>query len=625
MCGFAVVIRKSSPLTLEEIASAAKRVAFRGPDNTSCRVISDSLSSFKNNETKLYCGIFHNRLNIVDHDLNSNQPFEDDDHVLVYNGEIYNYLEIRSKIQKKFNIEFKTKSDTEVLFYFLKFYGIQRINELDGIFAFTFISKSTFQIIAARDRFGVKPLYYYKTNDELILASEVDSIRNLASITPTISSDGISQYSILGYFPAPLTSWENVYSLFQGETIEYQPRLQTFTISSFLDHHPPNVISSYDDLCHEYKIRLRSNFYDQLQADCPIAMSLSGGIDSSLLATISQPYVRDKNITFVSVRFSDSSKQAGRLDESYKAETFLESIGLRDCFRAVHVDAASTFNSWKTMYKYLDLPFSDYTILLNMAIADFCSQQGLPVLISGDGADELHYGYRRYHSFDKYFSDQHQCVRPNFLKFILKLFPNPRVYRFFTSDTALLYLSLLNKSDKNSIMVEKYLSKADFLIRKDTLPYSLKCSPRNIDLFSYLSDGMMYKTDRSSMRYGVENRVPYLGLSSADLALTSLSKSELYKKRILRRLLKVEAPTYTPPQVKQGFSFPIRDWLRKNPWKGFIQTLFDESSDFNYLNLSYDLCNKQLQAFYNGDDSKFEFIWSTANLLLWCREKRVYS
>lgn len=623
MCGFAIVIRGATAISLNEIEYAAKKVAFRGPDNTTCRSFSQSFSSEDNGTSEIHCGMFHNRLSIIDHDVNSNQPFEDDNHILIYNGEIYNHAVIRLELQRKYNIRFRTLSDTEVLFYFLKYYGVEKLHELDGIFAFVFLSKVTLELIAARDRFGVKPLYYYDQDGEVIIASEVDSIRYLMSLKPEIDNSGVSQYSMLGYFPAPLTAWKNISSLFQGGTIESDLKRHTTLISSFLAL-PISGSASFDvKSSNQYTQCLKNNLYDQLQADCPIAMSLSGGIDSSLLASLSQPFARERNITFTSVRFSTASEQARRLDESYKAESFLMSIGLRDRFRPVTVDTESTFLCWKTIYKYLDLPFSDYTILLNMAIAEYCAQHGMPVLISGDGADELHYGYDRYSAFSKRFAEKKKRTKSNLLRFMTKLFQDPRIYRLFISDPALVYLSLLDKSGIHPTLIDDILSSAAFFINKDTLPFSLPCSPRDLDLFSYLSDGMMYKTDRSSMRYGVENRVPYLGLSSSTVALMGLSQSDLDNKKILKDFLNSVAPTYISSSRKQGFSFPIRQWLMKDPWKDFIEALFDDSLAFNQLELSQQLAKQRLHSFFQGDEIQFEYIWSIANLLLWFYEKKM--
>jgi asparagine synthase (glutamine-hydrolysing) len=572
MCGFGGIINWKSKTSFDALSSTASKVSFRGPDNTGIRLYD---YNFGKQETEGEVGLFFNRLAIIDLDKRSNQPFENERYVLVFNGEIYNYREIKNKlIQNGFH--FETSSDTEVLFNALIEYGSDAISLLNGMFAFAFIDKVEKKIILARDRVGIKPLNYLLNDSCFVFASEIDSIVRLSAEKQTISRSAVSAFLSLQYVPTPFTIWENIYKLPPGCFIEgfiddlkqnkevvpipYMDAYKKATASSGFSESLENL------LCNSLEL--------QLQSDVPLGLFLSSGIDSSLLAAlINKHFSNDQQFNFFTVAFDEDCKYED--DESYDAKAFLQGFENNNFFHHIlHVNPSIIKDVLTTMYEHLDEPFGDYAVMMNSVVSRK-AREHVTVVLSGDGSDELFWGYTRYTQWKKRREnfDWTHFLQPinGFVEWIPHTSLKKKIKRRLTTDPLRQYMNLVSSGH---FAADGFISDDAYWWFKDFEKLKHRPDlPSLMDVKTYLPDCMFYKVDRSSMGASLEVRVPFLDNQVVDYALQlNISKKSTPRfatKSPLKELLHKLAPHYRFDIPKRGFSFPLREWIT-NDWKEIV-------------------------------------------------------
>jgi asparagine synthase (glutamine-hydrolysing) len=617
MCGLFGVINSETNIEITTLQRLAQAVSFRGPNYTGT-VCYDL--SFQRNDKAGPHALFHNRLSIIDLNERSNQPFEDDAHSLVFNGEIYNYKDIRASLQSE-NITFQTSSDTEVLFMLLKHKGTDGIKLLNGMFAFAFINKNTQEVILARDRLGIKPLHYTINNKTLLFSSELDSIVRLLPSTPDINHSSISDFLLLQYTPTPNTIYKDIYKLKPGHFIK--------TTLSKLNNLMPLEPEPYWSVTSQLKIKkerpsldeleslITESINKQLNTDVPVGLFLSSGIDSSLIAALINAHKQDfkSDYHFFTVAFNEESKS----DESADAKTFINGFNNPNFkHHKLTLDQKTLSTQLENMYDYIDEPFGDSALLLNMLISKKAKEH-VDVVLSGDGADELFCGYERYFEWKNQLSTNTPLnLRQVLSKITPQLIRSKSTHLNNYADPVELYLKMLDPKAYEKRNLSQHFKDNWFL--EDLEPFNKrKDLPALIDMRSYLSDAMFFKVDRSSSAYGLEIRVPYTDNHVVDYAL-SLSDTEKmdmqYKgKKQLKQLLKKFAPHYSFSSQKKGFNFPLNKWMQTS-WKEQILALFTKTN-FDILQLDYTHYSKMLHKYYQGNYSLIHELWFLINLLLW--------
>jgi asparagine synthase (glutamine-hydrolysing) len=617
MCGFGGVISHKNTLRAADVAGIASKVSFRGPDSCGIRILDELLNVAESGNTAL----FFNRLAIVDLDSRSDQPFEDDENLLMFNGEIYNYHELKEQLQKG-GATFHTTSDTEVFFYALKKWGKEALPRLNGMFAFFWLDKKRRSFITGRDRLGIKPLYYHYNNGAFYFSSEIHSIVRLLSQKPSISAKAVEMYLWMQFVPTPYSVFENIYKIPPGCVIEA-------TLDKIHSEPPPfaywdaykSVSSASEETGNSLEAILQDSVKRQMQADVPLGLFLSSGVDSSLLASVVNKYFsQDQDVNFFTISFGEHTAT----DESRDAQAFIKGFNNPHLINhLLQVDPKYMQDHIGSLYDYYDEPFGDYASLLNWAISKK-AREFVTVAISGDGADELFWGYNRY---NKWRDLQKLNAIPALSSTISKtagLFGQvpvaKKIRKTFRHDPVERHFDLFllpafrDYFAGNAIMSNNLwaLDNVELIEERNDLPSIL-------DIKTYLSDAMLYKVDRSSMATSLEVRVPYLDNKVLDYALrTNLNKksNSLFKnKAVLKSLLYKLAPHYNIKQPKKGFSFPLKKWLLEN-WRDQVNDVVTSDMLIS-MGLEPEYFLRVINSFFKNTDNSSVEVWYLFNLGLW--------
>jgi asparagine synthase (glutamine-hydrolysing) len=617
MCGFGGVIGHKKLLSAGDVAGIASKVNFRGPDSCGIRILDQSLNKAESGTTAL----FFNRLAIIDLDSRSDQPFEDDEHLLMFNGEIYNYHELKASLQKE-GVQFHTTSDTEVFFHALKKWGKDALPRLNGMFAFFWLDKKRRSFITGRDRLGIKPLYYHYNNGTFYFSSEIHSIIRLLPQKPSISAKAVEMYLWMQFVPTPYSIFEKIFKIPPGCVIE--AKLDNLNAESsptaYWDAYK-FASSAGDAPASSLESILQDSVKRQMQADVPLGLFLSSGVDSSLLASIVNKYFSEgQDVNFFTISFGESTAT----DESRDAQSFIKGFNnphLKN--HLLQIDPKYLQEHIGTLYNYYDEPFGDYASLLNWAISKK-ARDYVTVAISGDGADELFWGYSRYNKWRDLQKLNAIPALSNTISKTAGLFGQVPVARkikkTFRHDPVERHFDLfLLPAFRDYFAEDPVTSHGLWALENVDLVEGRNDLPAILDIKTYLSDAMLYKVDRSSMATSLEVRVPYLDNKVLEFALqTNLNKKsngEYRNKAVLKNLLHKLAPHYDLKQPKKGFSFPLKKWLLEN-WRDQVNDVvtYDMLREMG-LEAEYFLQVKN-NFFKNSDNSAVE-VWYLFNLGLW--------
>jgi len=524
MCGIAGYIGKIS-IDLNTINNSLESMKNRGPDH-------QDWCSFRCNETNVY--LLHSRLSIIDLEKRSNQPFSFNDCTLVFNGEIYNYLEVRESL-KKVGHTFTTNSDTEVLLKAYIEYGENCVQHFNGMWAFAIWDNKKKKIFLSRDRFSEKPLYYCQEADGFYFGSEIKVIQSLMPKKLEINYDHLKRYLVYGYRFLYKTSETYFHGIKEIEdasnaTVDYD---LNFAQSKYWV--PKSEINpmSMDEAVEGTKHHLLESVKLRLRADVPLAFCLSGGVDSASLASIAKKVFNYDVATFSII---DSDNRYNELDNIQATTNDL------DCKQfLVHLNFENALEKLKGLVTYHDSPISTISYLVHSMLSEKINEQGYRVSISGTSADELFTGYydhfnlhlyemRNHPDFEQYLKkwQQHieKFVRNPYLK-------NPKLY---FEDQTIRTHNHLNSDLFTSFLISDYsidfteIQYTDSLLRNRMLN----------ELFHEITPVILHEDDLNSMRYSIENRSPYLDINLFEFAYSIPNEHLIqngYGKLILRKTM----------------------------------------------------------------------------------------
>lgn len=577
MCGICGIVNFDSEMTIgqDEIGRMVDQLLHRGPDSRGVRL-----------DGKV--GLGHTRLSIIDLSEAACQPMsnEDDTIWITYNGEVYNFFDLRHKLESKGH-RFKSKSDTEVIVHLYEEEGIQCLSRLRGMFAFAIWDKNERQLFLARDRFGQKPLYYYIDDEKLLFASEVKSI--LASRLVEISPDyqALYQYLCLGYVPHPNTGFRGIkklppghYLVTDGAKVVLKPywSLQVETSDNETINETEVSQKLLDLLTEATQMRLVS--------DVPVGVLLSGGVDSNAVAAMMSRY-SDQIKTFT-VGFEDEL-----YDERKEARLLAEKLGTDHHEMVVKPDIIEVLPNLVRAY---DEPFADPSTIPSYYVAQMASQH-VKVVLNGDGGDESFAGYGKYvqgmvgtrlqgipASIGGFFTrilDQKRAGKAKSLSEVLALSGRSPASAFTQLGlvTPAPYVdSLINSNFKNLIGTGNPLTHLLRCYEKhysgDTVNTMLA-----VDRETYLPDDLLFKIDIATMSHGLEARSPFLDhhLVKYVAGLPGNLKLRGWKKKyILKQALRDVLPPQVLTRRKRGFDVPIGRWL-KNELKEVCQDALSDN------------------------------------------------
>lgn len=551
MCGiYGTTVRYASDVVKRKLDT----INFRGPDYQGITKIERPNGQ--------YITLGHNRLAIMDLDARSNQPFKYNENItVVFNGEVYNFLELKAQYCP--DVQFRTDSDTEVICAMYEKFGIDCISKMNGMFAFVIYDKSKDILVGGRDRLGKKPFYYMHTAQGFEFASQPSciSIGNEFHIDDTARS----YMMLLGYIPDPYSIWKEVKKLRAGECFIYNLQDNKLQISQYWDLFTNScgfrIPKTYDEAKEQTRELLEDAVKLRLNADVPVGMFLSGGIDSSLTSALVAKC--NKNITAYTIGFNDS-----KYNESAHATDVAKSLDVP--FEIIKCEGADMLGIFKDFYKYYDEPFADNSLIPTSLLAQK-ARQDVTVAIGGDGGDELFMGYWQYRSVQRIQKMYRACpyfIRHSMYKLLspvvdverLDLCEYPSAKERFYAQGSFGKFRKARRFD--NLMLAHTLPDVKYLDdSRGWRQYS------DYDMKQVMNSCINTKTDRATMRSSLELRSPIMDYRLAEysrlLPYEYLYSSQLGGgKRILRDILYEMVPREILDRPKQGFGAPVRQWFR---------------------------------------------------------------
>jgi len=597
MCGIYIT---NIAFSKKEVQDKLKSIEYRGPDNTGVTKV---------NEITLG----HLRLSILDLEERSNQPFSYENMHITFNGEIYNFLDLKSELIA-LGYSFKTTSDTEVLLIGYKVWGKEILQKLNGMFAFSIYDSERNTIFSARDRLGVKPFYYYWKGGNVEVCSQLRPLIKGRKI----NEDAISAYLDCRYVPSPFSIIQDVYKLSPGNYMEIDLETKKMVVESYWDLKKVKACKlSYQEAKEELHELLRDSVKIRLQSDVPIGSFLSGGIDSALITSIANE-VSDSQINTFSIGFENP-----KYDESKIAKKFSEIINTNHT--ETICKAKDVLALIPKLVEVYDEPFADSSALPSLLL-NSVTKQHVTVALSGDGGDESFLGYNHFEWLKKV------SLFYKIPFFIRKIIANTFLTKLIHKKTESVKTILNAKSIKDfipyifigfdSLQKKRDITWANTFSSFRELSNNMMQQAADLNIKLWLENDSNVKVDRASMAYSVEVRSPFLDYRIIEFARTLPVNYRFHKgvrKKLLRDILKEYIPEEVFNQPKSGFSIPLNDWIRGELKDEFIMVLNDDFLS-RLPNFDVEKFKNQFQSHLDGKMDYATNIWKVYVLARWYKE-----
>lgn len=573
MCGINGLIYKTN-CSKQKMKTALTKmnnlIIHRGPDEDG--FVIEEKENFS-------LGMAMRRLSIIDLSTGKQPIYSDDKKiVIVFNGEIYNYRELKLKLEES-GVTFKTTSDTEVILKLYEKYGVESFKWLDGMFGFSIYDQHKDKLFIARDFFGEKPLYYINTDKQFIWASELKSIVDLLDFKPEISNKGLNLFLRLTYIPAPYSIYDNIYKLEANHYIEFDLKTNEFVINKICEETLPEEQNiSFEEAKKTVKDLVYESVESRSISDVPLGTFLSGGVDSSITSLCLSQSTSKKIETF-SIGFKEAKS-----DETDKSRLVAELIGSNH--HEFKIGEDDLRDNIAEILLNFDEPFSD-TAALPTYFVSKKTKDYVKVALTGDGGDEVFGGYNKYYVGKM--NSRYTNVIPEFAhntilsasKYLLATKNDNRGKRFkikkmlkainYNGEHYWDIISLANtEKELTEILNPNRHINNLFGEYKDTL-YSDKAKTltefRHIDKILSLEGGMLAKVDRTSMQNSLECRAPFLNKKIWDYTNTlpeNFLMNGWNKKYILKEAFRNQFPEEFLEKSKQGFGSPVGNWLKSS-------------------------------------------------------------
>ena len=602
MCGIYIT---NIPFKEVEVRNKISKIEFRGPDYT---------GYLRNNSISMA----HLRLSIIDLESRSNQPMTYSNLSIVFNGEIYNFKEIRDELISK-GYEFNTSGDTEVLLKAYEEWGQNMMGKINGMFAFAIHNATDNTIFCSRDRLGVKPFYYYWKNGSFEICSQ---LRPMAE-NKTVNDKAVSIYLDCGYIPSPYTIFNDVHKLKPGNNLLIDLNSKSYKIIEYWNLKRVKTRNiSFDESVVESHELLKDAVKIRLQSDVDFGSFLSGGIDSALITSIASN-ISEKKIKTFSIGFEDPN-----FDESKIAAQYA------DILQTEHTEIIckpkDILKMMPKLVQAFDEPFGDSSALPSLLL-NMMTKKHVTMALSGDGGDESFLGYDHLDWVHKFKS---LSKIPFFLRYIFSYF----IPSFLFKERTEVFKNILKTKNLNDFIKRIFCGFSSIQKKRN-----ISWLDTHYNNFMYLSNNSFQKTadlniklwlendsnvkvDRASMAHSVEIRSPFLDYRIIENSRTIPVKFRFFKgnrKIILKEILKQYIPVKVFDQPKKGFSVPIGDWIRHELKDEFLINLEDD-----FLNtvpsLNIKKFKKMLSLHMQGKSDYSSFIWRVYVLSKWYKEFEFY-
>lgn len=576
MCGIVGVFSRKD-IGNEVLEKMVLSIKHRGPD---------SQGYYKDGD--YHVGM--TRLSINDLETGDQPLFNADQSIVVlYNGEVYNYPLLKKELEARGH-KFKTRSDGEVIAFLFEEYGAEAFDKLDGMFAISLWDKKNKKLYLVRDHIGEKPLYYLKNNSGLFaFASEVKAFKKIPGLKLTLNRQAIWDYLSFLWVPEPLTIYEEALALMPGNMLIVDStgiQLKEYKKLQMINHQN----ADHEKLTTQTRNIIEKSITDRIMADVEVGCFLSGGVDSSIITAIVSQKI--KNLRTYTIGFEKGQDPyGGDNDESGYAESFANKLGTNHT--TIKVKGSDFKEALSNFVFFGDQPFAVSSGLGIYFIATRAHQDGIKVLLSGDGADEMFGGYSWYEFLNNQESGLEDYKRD--LSFHNSKLPKPdrmKVLNHYESHKKAwgwhYYASEKEKSEFFDVEFSKNIQSSlryfqQFKESSQWNPVDYIKQDRNF----YLPNEMLRKADRMGMAESIEIRVPFVAKSVLEF-VGELSFHDLIRGKKLKALLKDAFSDVLTEDIlnrrKHGFNVPIDFWL-KNDWKDLVEKTFSADSMLRKLKI----------------------------------------
>ncbi len=585
MCGIVGIINKSKRVVeLDVLSKMANTLSHRGPDDEGYYIEKN-------------IGFYHKRLSIIDL-VSGHQPMTSNGNTIVFNGEIYNYVELKNELKNNM-VDFSTNSDTEVILKMYEKYGLDSIYLLNGMFAFLIHDKNTNRIIAARDHFGIKPLYYFIDKDVILFASEIKAILQHPAVKTEVNFNALQEYITFQFLLDNATLFKNVFKVIPGHYLIID--LNTMSIKTVKFWEPSFKIDEYHTEAY-FKDELRRLIDDtiqiQLRSDVPLGTYLSGGMDSSIVTMVASSKVEKALKTF-----TGAFREGTEFDETCYSREIATACGA-EVFE-IYPTAAQFIDTLPKLIYHLDEPVAGPGLFPQYMVSKLASEN-VTVILGGQGGDEIFGGYARY-----VVAYLEQAIKGSILETteegehivsLKTILPNlpylkrylPMMKHFWTKETFdpmdCRYFYLIDRNGGSlDFFTEEFQQSYDrkyvfnrfekLFNHPDTLSYYNKMT--HFDMFGSLP-ALLQVEDRVSMAVSLESRVPLLDRRIVDL-VASIPPAMKFKGAEMKYILKRAVGDILPPNIlnrkdKMGFPVPLHIWAKGEARDFFHDILFSQKS-----------------------------------------------
>jgi len=627
MCGISGFIDFNKKLDKDTLIKMIDRLHHRGPDDS---------GYFFEEFLDTHIGLGHRRLSILDLSSHGHQPMLYKDIVIVYNGEVYNFGEIKKELIED-GYSFESNSDTEVILKAYHKWGLEAVHKFNGMFAFTIFDKNKQKIYILRDRSGIKPLYWYKKEETILFASELKSFFEFEKFDKEINIDAVGLFLQQQYIPEPHSIFTHCYKLRAGHYLEIDLKSKNIEEHKYWDvidfYNKPKLDISEEEAIKESEKLLLSAFDFRMVSDVPVGVFLSGGYDSSTVTALIQSQRSEKLKTFT-IGFKEKG-----FDEAPYAKAVAKHLGCDHTeYYCTQKDALEILPTLATIY---DEPFADASAIPTILVSQL-AKKDVTVSLSADGGDEVFAGYDKYtqtmqyyNFFNKFPKSTHKpissllnMINPSHIPILNK------TYNFSTRYEKV--KEILKAKDCVEAMnyTGMYFTKSesDKLLKKDIFELDTNFSLNSlikdndnlnqmlaIDYKTYLNDDILTKIDRATMSVSLEGREPLLDYRIIEFA-AQLPSEFKYKNGTKKYILKEIAHKYLPKDImdrpKMGFGVPIYDWFKDELREYFIVYLdekrLEKEGIFNVKEVV-----KLRDNYLNGKAENVQKLWSILMFEMW--------
>lgn len=626
MCGINGFVDFAKKTTHDVLIQMTNTLYHRGPNDL-------GVDFFEHHNA--FIGLGQTRLSVIDLSKLGHQPMKYKNLWIVFNGEIYNYKEIKIQLETLGHF-FNSDSDTEVILHAYDQWGNECVNKFIGMFVFVIYDSLKEEIIIIRDRAGVKPIYYYWDGTLFLFSSELKSFHKHPLFIKKINKNAVAQFIDYGYIPAPSCIFLNTYKLNPGTKLFFSLDKATVQIEKYWDVYDyyklPKLDVSYEKAKEKIEELLISAFEYRMIADVPLGVFLSGGYDSTALASIIQFRRPNQKIKTFTIGFDEAN------DEAPFAKKIADYIGTEHTEYYCSVKEAQDIIS--ELPFYFDEPFADSSAIPTIIVSRIARDK-VTVALSADGGDEIFAGYSYYKQYLKIIDSLNKVpflfnkVTAYVFKGLSFLFP---IGQRFSNRMDILSVVLSKKRYLLPVILQHRFFQINRRIKKGVLNFDFFeedefdnnykgfSDPLSIALSSdykmYLQSDILTKVDRATMSVSLEGREPFLDHRIVEF-VAQLPNEYKFDGNIQKRILKDIVHKYVPVELmdrpKSGFSIPLEQWLKGDLKEKLLETLNDNSIRETGL-FNHHFVEKLKSDFFSGSLHDISIIWKLFQFQLWYKK-----